>query len=350
MEAKVLIKFKKENLLFLLFYLILLYLPLFSQKRSKELLWPLPPEKPRIKWIAEYRTVEDITGESKGKRFLRKLAGIKRRGLFLYPNSITKDKRGMIYVSDTAGKRIVIIDFAKKKVNFWEGERIKLLSPTGLAYSEKENLVFVSDPGNNSVFAFDPIGNITMQIKNKLTRPAGIAIDDKRERIYVVDVNSNDIKVYNLKGEYIKTIGKRGNEIGSFNFPNYVCLDRNGNLYVVDMGNFRIQILSPQGEVYNVFGEPGKGPGSLMRPKGIAIDSENHIYVVDAWFNNVQIFDIYGRVYLSFGSPGLNPGEFLLPIGIYIDEKDYIYILDQVNKRLQIFQYIAYGEKAPLPE
>ncbi|MCP2520127.1 6-bladed beta-propeller [SCandidatus Aminicenantes bacterium Aminicenantia_JdfR_composite] len=332
--------------------LIILYIPclMYSKKRTKEFVWPLPPEKPRIRWIAEYRTIEEFRGESKLKKLIRKLAGIKMKGLFLYPNSVTTDDEGNIYVTDTVGKRIVVLDIKKKKVYFWTGGRIKLVSPAGIAFSKKEKIIFVSDTHLRSVFGFSKKGEIIMEIKEKLQRPGGLAVDDKREKLYVVDVRNHDIKVYNLSGELIKIIGKRGDQPGTFNFPNYICLDKKGNIYISDMGNFRIQILSPDGKFLNMFGEPGRRPGNLMRPKGIAIDSENHIYVVDAWFNNIQIFDIYGRVYLAFGSPGVNPGEFLLPIGIHIDEKDRIYVLDQVNKRLQIFQYISYGEKAPLPK
>ncbi len=321
-----------------------------KKKVMKELVWPLPPAKPRLKWITQYQTVEDFTGESGLRRALRKLTGEKKKRLFVYPTAVVTDPQGRIYVSDTGGKRVVVLDPTKKKVRIWYGDPVGFTGPTGLAYARQRHFLYVADSPARAVYGVDMKGKIQLQIKEKLKRPAGLAIDEQRHRLYVVDVRGHNIKVFDLDGKLLKVIGKRGNQPGEFNFPNFITVDSKGYLYVSDMGNFRVQILDPDGVVINTFGQPGKSPGDFMRPKGIAVDSENHIYVLDAFFHNLQIFDIFGRIYLAVGSPGREPGQFLLPIGVHIDEHNRVYILDQLNRRLQILEYLPSGEKAPGPE
>ena len=320
-----------------------------NPQTPEELVWPRPPGKPRLRWLAEYRTAEDFTGESGLRRALRKIIGQKKKGLFVYPTMVVTDGADRIFVSDTGGRRIVVLDRKKKRVKMWYGGSIGFQGPTGLAYSREQHRLYVADSQAGHVLALDDRGKVRLQIREHLVRPAGLAVDDSRDRLYVVDVRGHNIQVFHRNGEFEKTIGERGDQPGRFNFPNFIALDAQGYLYVSDMGNFRVQILDPEGAPLNAFGQPGKRPGDFMRPKGIAVDSENHIYVADAYFNNIQIFDIFGRVYLAVGSPGRNPGQFLLPIGIYIDRENKLYVLDQINRRLQVFEYLPSGEKAPSP-
>jgi len=317
--------------------------------KEKDLVWPPPPEKARIRWVESIFFAEDFMGESGAQRLLRKLTGQGRRRLFVYPNDVTTDDRGRIFVSDTGGGRVVVLDTQRRKIDIWTGRNPRLVGPTGLAYARKVRRLFVSDSYGKRVLGFDDQGKVQLVISQKLDRPGGLAVDEQRERLYVVDVQGHHVDVFDLKGSWIRTIGERGDAPGQFNFPNYIALDRDGFLYVSDMGNFRVQVLTPDGQVVNAFGQPGRRPGDLMRPKGVAVDSEYHIYVVDAMFNNIQIFDVFGRVYLAVGEPGTGPGQFLLPAGLHIDDKDRVYVVDQRNMRLQILQYLASGEKAPAP-
>ena len=299
-----------------------------TQSPGETLVWPPLPEKARIRWVEAIFFAEDFMGESATRRILRKFAGEGKRRLFVYPNDVTTDDRGRIFVSDTGGGRVVVLDPQRRKIDLWTGRTPRLTGPTGLAYARKVRRLFVSDPNAKRVLAFDDQGKVQLVITQKLDRPGGLAVDEIRERLYVVDVQGHHIDVFDLQGRWTRTIGQRGDAHGSFNFPNYIAVDRDGFLYVSDMGNFRVQVLTPEGEVVNAFGQPGRRPGDLMRPKGIAVDSEYHIYVVDAVFNNIQIFDVFGRVYLAVGEPGTGPGQFLLPAGLHIDDRDRIYVVD----------------------
>ena len=71
--------------------------------------------------------------------------------------------------------------------------------------------------------------------------PKGIAVD-KSGVIYVVDSLFDNIQLFNLKGNFLFTIGGRGSGQGEFYLPSGVFLDNQNNLYVCDTYNQRVQV------------------------------------------------------------------------------------------------------------
>ena len=47
-------------------------------------------------------------------------------------------------------------------------------------------------------------------------------------------------------GEFVKSIGSRGNAPGQFSTPHTIAADAKGNIYVGDRGNRRIQVIDPK--------------------------------------------------------------------------------------------------------
>ncbi len=309
-----------------------------APKKEEVWVWPPPPEKPRIKYVASYRGESDfkkvdilgaLLGEPAVKIELMKPYGVWAKG-------------EKIYVVDTAFNTVFIFDLKEEEVKLVG----RFMGAVNIAGDNKGRL-WVSDAKGGMVYAIDEEGKFLMGIgKNKLKRPTGLAIDEKRNRIYVVDTGEHNVKVFDMEsGKLIMTIGKRGSADGEFNYPTNIAVDRrNGNIVVVDTFNFRIQIFTPEGKFIRKFGQAGNRPGDFYRPKGVGIDSEGHIYVADAAFDNFQIFDQEGRLLLFVGHAGSGPGQFHLPAGLYIDENDRIYVVDQFNRRVQVFQYIKYPE------
>jgi len=298
-----------------------------------ELYWPLPPERPRIKFVdvvigsldAEIRfsKIKDyVFGESGEYRF-QKPFGVAARN-------------GVMYVTDL--RVIHKFDFVNKKFRMFGQPNIAMPSAIDVA---PDGRVFVGDVVRHSVLVFDgeekQVGEIGT---SDLGVPAGIAVDGKRGRLIVSDSRKHRIFVYTLEGRLEYSFGGRGISEGKLNVPYGVDVDPAGRIYVVDSANFRLQVFSPEGRFIKSFGYAGDVPGAFARPKGVAVDSDGNIYVLDAAFANFQIFDFDGNTLLAVGSPGQNIGEFLLPSSIYIDEKDQIYVVDQVNRRVQIFQYL----------
>ncbi len=311
------------------------------------MVWPAPPETPRIRYIATYTGAED---------FKRKKSGSWKTFLFgkeetapQFPDSLVKPygvavaEDGRLYVTDTASRRVFVFDGERKALSFI-GERGSgaLSKPTGIAVDPKGR-IFVADATLNRVFGYAPDGSLAMAVgrEGEFENPAGLAIDGRRGLLYVADSTRHQIHCYSIAdGSKVRTIGRRGGEQGEFNFPTNLAVDRRGRLYVADTLNFRIQIFEADGSFQGVFGTLGDTPGSLNRPKGIGVDGEGHIYVADTSFNNFQIFDDAGQLLLFVGAAGKGPGEFFLPAGLNVDSRDRIYIVDQGNARVQVFQYL----------
>ena len=315
------------------------------------LTWPLPPEQPRVRYVASYHGRGDFKAAKRPSRFAKLLLGdadpgAERSETLVKPYGIAVGPSGQVIVTDTAARRVFAFDMDRKTLAFiGEGRTGRLSKPIGVAV-DGSGRVFVADATLKRVFAYGNDGEVALSIgrDGELENPSGIAVDREGERVYVADAVKHQVMAYStLDGSLIRAIGKRGGEPGEFNFPTNLTVDHQGRLYVADTMNFRIQTFDRDGRPVAAFGELGDGLGQLNRPKGVAVDSEGHVYVVDASFNNFQIFDQQGQLLLFVGQGGPQPGEFSLPAGIFIDEHDRIYVADQGNARIQIFQYIKAG-------
>jgi DNA-binding beta-propeller fold protein YncE len=311
---------------------------------TSELVWPLPPDNPRVKFVRAIRTASDI-GARKTLSVVDALVGESddlRQGLEL-PYAVHADKEGRVFVADVGLDRVVVLDIPAKKLLIWgDSGRGALVQPAGIS-SDSQGRIYVTDANGQRVVIYDRDGNFSAAFgkKGELERPVGIAVNEALGRIYVVDRKKHQIAVFGMDGQQMFTIGKPGSEPGQFNGPTHLAMDRGGNLYVTDAFNFRVQVLDPDGQFLKTIGKIGDSRGNFARPKGVAVDSEGNIYVVDAAFNNIQVFNQGGDLLMFMGVGGINLGQYWLPSGAYIDDQDRIYIADQFNARVQILQRLA---------
>lgn len=315
------------------------------------LIWPLPPDPPRVRWVAEYSDMAKIKQPvARKSSWLDKLTGTKtvdEKQELRKPYGVTTDKRGRIYIADTELQAVFVIDQKAKTVERREGtSRAPLAMPVGVA-TDAEDRLFVSDAALHSMVCYNSSGATVARFgTSELGRPGGIAIDRARNRLYVVDAKDSRIAVFDTTSlklvTYYGSPSKPGQrDKGTFLTPTNVAVDRQGNIYVTDTGNYRIQILDPNGKFLRMFGAQGDAPGEFIRPKGIAVDSEGHVYVADAEFNNFQILTPGGQPLLAVGALGYEPGQFALVAGLYIDSEDQIYTTEMFHGRVQVFQYIS---------
>lgn len=308
------------------------------------LVWPAPPDKPRFRFVAEYRGEADLGKDA----FKASLLGEERGGITLgKPYGVATSADGeTIYVTDTLLRAVMIFDLKAKRVGLMETDaRGGLRSPIEVRI-DKRGRAFVSDSERKEVLVYSAEGKtlLTLGKKEELGRPTGLALDEARNRLYVADTAKHRIVVYDLEGKFLTAFGERGSGPGQFNYPVNLAVDREGHLLVTDSGNFRIQVVDGEGRHVRVFGQVGDSYGSFSRPKGIGLDSDGNIYVADAAFNNFQVFDREGRVLMFVGHLGKEPGMFWIPTDIYVDAHDRVYVVDSVNARIQVFQYLK--EKA----
>ena len=313
------------------------------------LVWPAPPLTPRIQFVRSVIGEEDLKQDTTfSQQVMDFLTGVKpppKR--IVEPMGIAVSDGGeQLYVANSRGY-VFAFDFANDAFTKIE----PLARPIGVALDGKGYL-HVVEQDRRQITVFDPAGQkISSYTHPDIERPTGIAIDRARGRVYIADTGGgkkkgetttgHSVKVFDLGGELVGTIGRgKGQEPGQMLFPTYLALDTHGNLYVTDTLNARIQVFDPEGNYVKSIGQRGNAWGMFDKPKGVALDSFGNVYVADSGWSNVQIFNQEGQVLLFFGGRGPLPGMMKNPTAIAIDAENRIYVADFINHRVNIYQLV----------
>ena len=115
--------------------------------------------------------------------------------------------------------------------------------------------------------------------------------------IYISDgYGQSWVHQYNALGDYIRSWGGKGSEIGKFDCPHGISVDlRRGEpeLYVADRGNHRIQVFTLDGQFKRTFDHDMDMPCSFYFYK-------DEIYFPDL-YSRVTVFDKYDRLVTHLG-------------------------------------------------
>lgn len=313
------------------------------------LVWPQPPEIPRIALVNLVQRPEDL--EIRAGVFRRLWRGLvgHRAPEIQAPHGLTTDRAGRLYVVDKDLLQVHVFDEQGRRYLAIPESGPPLLAPIDVAVDEKRDRLFVSDAGEGVVRIFTLDGVPAGEIRRGLIgRPTGLAINSVTDELLVIDSEHAAVLRFSLEDLQPQgVIGHHGEKSGLFNAPTAVAVGPDGSIHVVDTLNHRVQILTPSGEFIRSFGAAGDAPGYFARPKGVAVDGAGNVHVVDALFDNVQVFNGQGELLMAYAGPGHEPGRLWLPSGIAIDGRGRIYVADTYNRRVQIFQFLEGGE---LPE
>jgi len=329
--------------------------PAASKPDPKKLVWPAPPDVPRIQWLAQVSSQDDLTPPAQVKKkkkssWMDKLAGVtlpeerEQRALALNkPFGVAADSKGRVYAADTGLAKVFAFDLENKKVEFLPS---KFVQPIAVAIDDADR-IFVVDSRQRLVLVFSPSWELEASFgRENLERPIAAAVDNENRFLYVVDAKASRLAVFDAdKFTFLRYLGKPSDPLdpaeGTFATPLGVAVDSDNNVFVTDTLNDRIQMFDADGNFIQMFGKQGVSPGTFMRAKGIAVDLDGHVYVTDAEFNNVQIFDKEGQTLGVFGSYGIEPGQFSLVTGISIDSRNRVFVADQWRARIQVFRYFT---------
>lgn len=310
-----------------------------SAPLKRRYFWPPLPDNPKVEYISSHRAISDFPKSKESAVVLESIFGTDDSELlFIKPWGIASDSKGHTYITDAPKASIFIFDMLNKSVSVVE----KVGSPYGIVI-DKEGRLFASSGKYNMVLVYDANGSPLWSFGDDVIKgPAGMAINEELGLLYLVDTKAHDIKVFNLSGDFLFAIGKRGDGKGEFNFPTDIDITSKGELVIADSMNARVQILDSEGTFIRSFGQRGMGYSGFQIMKGIAVDSEDHIYVVDTMASHIKIFSMKGELLLVLGGPfaGIAPGGFNLPMDIDIDDNDTIFITDQHNRAFHQFQYM----------
>jgi sugar lactone lactonase YvrE len=315
-------------------------------KAAPEIVWPLPPEKPRIKYLGSLSNSDDVEPPKK-KGWLKKLIDEEETHRvigMIQPAGVAVDSKDRIYVTDPIAGAVFVFDVANKKLDLLGADgRGRLRAPFGIAI-DKNDRVYVADTGLKRVNVYDSTGELVGVVSKggteDLVNPAGLCVDEANNRLLIVDSRAHRLLAVDLQ-TLDKGVWLTAPDDERLYFPSYVTVDAAGQIYVSDTLSFCVKVFDKDFKFVRRIGEHGTALGNFDRPKGVAIDSEGNLYVVDAAFSNFQIFNGQGRLLLYVGSFGENPGMFRLPSGMCIDKQNRIYVVDSINARVQMFQFLG---------
>ncbi len=266
------------------------------------------------------------------------------------PQSGVVDEEGRILVTDVSRGAVYVFDERQGQLDVWEyAEGFRhFAAPSGIALGP-EGRVFVADADLRRVVMLDRTGKgIGVIGRDQLLRPTGVAWDAGAALLYVADTQAHQIKAFDMTGRLVRSIGRRGEGPGEFNFPTYLALSRDG-LVVADTMNARIQVIPlEEGGTPLVFGRRGTRLGDFVRPKGVAVDGENNIYAVESYHDHLLVFDERGRFLLPIGGTGKAIGSFYLPGGVWVDARNRVFVADTFNGRIVVFQFLGGGRESEL--
>lgn len=328
-----------------------------ARPKPLELVWPEPPETPRIKFVRTLSSEEDLRNPSAWQKLGDLAIGRERPvGHISQPIGLAvSDDTQRLYVSDFAQGLVYVFDFGEGEVTLL-GRQQPLGRPAGLAIDAADNL-YVVDQDKNRILVFDRTYNLTrIMTPPEIVRATGIALDRKRGVLYVADTSKNSspdhfVRAYDLEGHFIRNVGKgRGLDPGFLMFPTYVYVDDSGHLYVSDTINARISEFDADGNFVGIFGAMGEHYGEMYKPKGVALDTFGNLYVVDSAWSVVQIYNKLGQPLLFFGGRNAYPGMLQNPTAIAIDRKNRIYVADTYNFRVNVYDLINTSAADSVPE
>jgi DNA-binding beta-propeller fold protein YncE len=295
--------------------------------KEQALVWPEPPDEPRIEYVRTLQGEEDFRG-AVGKA-LSEVAGEQSIVKLSRPYDVCVAGEGRIYVTDVS-QGVFLFDINKGEVEvLGEKSTLELKNPRGIAYGRGNVYVCLASLGQIAVLDDEGKDVRTIGSRGQFAGMVDVVCDTTRNRLIIVDNKAHNVFVYSMSGDSLFALGTRGEEDGQFNYPQSAAVDKDGNIYVVDAFNFRVEIFDVNGKYVRKFGSQGDLYGMFNRPKGIALDSFGNIYVLDALHQNFQMFNQQAELLM-----------FINPISIAIDDRNTIYVTDQLNGRVQVFKVL----------
>jgi DNA-binding beta-propeller fold protein YncE len=288
-------------------------------RTQKFTFFPPAPDTPRIQFLTSFASQADLGRKGGFQEFI--LGEPVKVDPLVKPYGLAVH-HGQVFVCDTVSYVIQVFDFKSRQCfNFVPMGEGKIRLPINITI-DRNGTRYVADSGRAQVLVYDYDGNFIEALGKKgEMKPTDVTLGV--DRFYVTDLANHCVKAYSkVDRKLLFSIPRDDkNPKAKMLSPTNLAVDEtNGRLLVSDTGGNQIQIYDLDGNYIRSIGRAGVAPGMFARPKGVAVDKHGYVYVVDAATQVVQIFDEDGHLLLFFGQPGAsNQGELVLPAAVKVD-------------------------------
>lgn len=308
-----------------------------------------------------------VAGNIGGRGFVN---GVGSEARFFYPEGLTVDKEGNVFVADTQNFAIRKVTPSGAVSTYYAaaaGEDLfrwptrVVVTPTGTLrvlyqYAQLSQITSTGEKIN------DLTGSSLIRLNTSrpygLTFPTGITYD-AAGNLYASNPEKHVIRRISPAGQLETIAGTddvSGNADGDgrtalFSYPSGIATDTAGNLYVADMNNHTIRKRSASGVVSTLAGAPGiagstDGAASAARfnlPRSVAVDALGNIYVADLGNCTVRKVTPDGNVSTFAGLAGALGAEdgrgsaarFSCPRDLSLDSAGNVYVADTHNDAIR---------------
>src|SRR4051812_47545578 len=110
-----------------------------QSQKTDQLVWPLPPDKPRYRWLEMFSDVKQY--ESKKFAFIDRLTGTNNGGreVMMRPIGVATDSKDRVIVTSQTNRTVYVIDKNQKQVLRIQGSQsMPFKTPIGVATDDKD--------------------------------------------------------------------------------------------------------------------------------------------------------------------------------------------------------------------
>ena len=319
--------------------------------------------------------------------------GLATAALLLFPERVSVDSKGNVYIVDTDNHRVRkisagrVTDIAGTGTAGFSGDgnaatTAQLNDPSGVAVDSTGN-VYIYDADNFRIRKVDtngiittfagkgqsgssPDGTLAAQAMLGLT-PNGSLTVDSAGNVYFSDVSNFAVRKISVATGILTTVagtlgtsghggdGGLATSATLYN-PAGLAFDSAANLYIADVFNHNIRKVSAStGQINTVVGTGAAGAtgdggpptaATLDAPFDIAIDTQGDLFIVDGTNNSVRevtagptptITHFAGSTAGYSGDGGsATAAQLSGPVGVAVDSSGTVYIADTANQRIRM--------------
>jgi outer membrane protein assembly factor BamB len=214
------------------------------------------------------------------------------------PIDVAVDSNGHVFVlgATSSGSGVFEYDYNGAFIRQFIEDSLIAQSQISSIAIDNFNRLYLVDSRGKRIMRTGIDGNIEKEfpaspdLTGNLLRDASYGILSISKDIIYLPVSSiGTVYCFDLDGNFLKTIGYLGTQVGELNFPVAAATIDDNTILVLDKHRFDVACFTTDGEFIGEFGGKGASPGWFYHPNWLAVDNNGLIYIGQIFNNKIQV-------------------------------------------------------------